>query len=247
MKPKLIVLSLITLSLAAAGVVMTATTAHPKSPRQQIAELEEKGKSIGLTLKERAQLAKLKGERKLFVRQSYGTIFNVEFQDMQTTAAVYSVVIAEPVAATSLLSKDGFIVSLYKFKTLELVSEPPPSKFPFTFSGTPPAELLPFSEGEFQVTLRGGTVDLDGVEVTTRYDDYEPFSMPGKYLLFLEFDTTRRVGGMGMGPLSALSIGEDGTLTTLDKKPHKIKQDIDRNFGNSIAQLKTHLKRLRKS
>lgn len=231
------------LLIVAIGVAITASRAKQKSAdAQQTSELEEKGSKLGLTLQERIKLAKLKGQKNLFVPLSYGTSDYITFSDMDTAAAIYTIVIAQPIAVATFTEEEGQIVTSYKFRTVEVLTEPKPSKFPFTFRGELPAELQPFGDNEFLVSILGGTLNIEGVNVTTKYDDYEPFSLSKKYLLFLEFDTSKRVGGMDMGPLSALTINDDGTLETLDKKPHAIKRAVDKNFDNSVERLKNHLK-----
>ena len=231
------------LLIVAIGVTITASKAKQQSAdAQQIAELEEKEKKQGLPLRERVKLAKLKGQKDLFVPLSYATSDYITFSDMDTAAAIYTIVIAQPVALMTYTNEEGRIGTSYKFKTLEVLSEPKPSKFPFTFRGKLPAELQPFGDDEYLVSLLGGTLNIEGVNVTTKYDDYEQFSLSKKYLLFLEFDTSKKVGGMDMGPLSALTINDDGALETLDKKPHAIKRAVDKNFDNSVERLKNHLK-----
>jgi len=246
MKVKLTVfVSLILIAII--GIIITPSEAQHSSTQEQISLLEQKKNKVGLRLNEHVQLAKLKGEKKLFIPFSYNTIFYSGFKDMDTAAAVYSVVIAQPVTMKTLLKDNERINTLYKFRTLEVLSEPAQSKFPYTFTGNPPAELQPLQEGEFLVSLSGGTTTLEGIEVTAKYDNFEPFSLSKKYLLFVEFDTTRRVGGMDMGPLSALAINDDGTLETLDKQKHKIKATIDEHFDNSLEKLKAYLKTRAKS
>ncbi|HEX8561267.1 MAG TPA: hypothetical protein VF668_24460 [Pyrinomonadaceae bacterium] len=93
----------------------------------------------------------------------------------------------------------------------------------------------------------GGAKEIDGVEVTSKYDDFELFSIGKEYLLFLEFDTTGRLGALGMGPLGALKIANDGTLDTLgSSESEPIKQMINPRFGNSFESLKAYLKSLPK-
>jgi hypothetical protein len=230
------------LLVVAIGVTITASRAKQKPVQQQVSELEERENRVGLTLEERVRLAKLKGQHKLVVPKSHRTSMYVGFKDMDTAAAVYAIIIAKPVAAIGRLDDEGRIVTSYKFKTVEVLSEPAPSRFPHTFSGELPDELQPFEKDEFMVTTLGGTTVVDGVEVTTKYDDYEAFSLSKNYLMFLDFDTTHKVGGMDMGPLSALTIDDDGSMTTLDRnQSHEIKQALDTRFGNSISQLKSHL------
>lgn len=241
MNSKALVLSIISL-VAGAAIVITASNAQRKSPQQQISDLEEKEKRAGLMLKEHVKLAKLRGQQKLFIPKSYNASFYPSVRNVDVAAAVYTIVIAQPTAMTSRLNDQGQIVTSYKFRTIEVLSEPASQKFPFTFSGSFPPELQPFGEGEFLLTTSGGTLEVDGIEVTTKYDDFELFSLNGKYLLFLDFDTTKKMGGMDMGPLSALGVKEDGSMATLDnQESHEIKQVINSRFGNSIERLKNHL------
>lgn len=236
--------TLVALALAvlAAGVVLSASRAQGDSPERQLKELEAKEKTGGLTLAEHARRARLKGERQLTVSKSLSSADFAGFKDFETAAAVYTILVASPVVATSYVNEYGEIGTSYKFRTLEVISEPPPDKYPFTFEGNLRDELLPLGEGEFVVSLRGGTATIDGVEVTTRYDDIEPFSPSAKYLLFLSFDTTRRIGGLSMGPKGALLVNDDGTIETLNKRPSRIKQEVDARYHNSIDRLKADLK-----
>ena len=246
MRVKLIALSVI-LAVALAAVIISASKAEPKLVQQQIEELEARRKMYGLTLREHVKLAKLRNERKLTIQRSYSTSSYSVFPDMETAAALCTIVVARPVAAVSRISEREHIVTSYKFQTVETLSEPGPSKWPFTFSGELPPELGTFGDGEYLVTIKGGTKEIDGVEVTAKYDDFELFSIGKEYLLFLDFDTTRRVGGLRMGPLGAMEIGDDGTLDTLgSRESNAVKQMINPRFGNSFGSLKTYLKSLPK-
>jgi hypothetical protein len=246
MKFKLIALSVI-LAAATGAVIFGVSKANQKPDQQQIEELEARGKKYGLTLGERVKLAKLRNERKITIQKSYSTSMYGGFGDMETAAALCTIVVARPVAAVSRLDERGQIETSYKFETVETLSEPGASRWPFTFSGELPSELGSFRKGGFLVTTLGGTKEIDGVEVTSKYDDFELFSIGKEYLLFLEFDTKRTVGGLKMGPLGAMEIGGDGTLSTLDRRgSHDFKQMIDARFGNSVGALKTFLKSLPK-
>lgn len=248
-KAKLAVLLLV-LAVASVVAFISASKAKPKPTRQQISELEEKERKAGLVLKERALLAKLKGEQKItYTAWSLSSKDYVSFSGVDAALAVYTVVVAQPVAETTYVSREGEIVTNYKFRTLETISEPPPNRFaPGPFDGEVRAELLPLESGEFVVGRLGGTSSVDGVEVTAKFDDFEQFSLFKPYLLFLSFDSTKRVGGMEMGPLSALAINEDGTLGTLDRRPDReIKRGLEEAFGDSAALVKAGLKRRAKS
>ena len=123
MKSKLVAL-LFVLAVACVVAFINASKAKPKPVRQQIEETEAKDKAQGLTLQERVRLAKLRNQQKITVSMSYGTSMYVGFSDMDTAAANYTIVIARPVAAVARLDEDGRIGTSYRFKTVEVLSEP---------------------------------------------------------------------------------------------------------------------------
>jgi hypothetical protein len=92
MKIKALTLTAIATPIAAIGLVMTASTAPSKITQQEIAALEAKEKH-GLTLRDKAKLAKLRGQHKLFIPRSHGTTLYVGFSDMETAAANYTAVL----------------------------------------------------------------------------------------------------------------------------------------------------------
>ena len=242
MKVKLIALFAV-LSIALVAALIGGSKAKPKPDQRQAEELEAREKRYGLTFRERVKLAKLRNQQKITIRRSYGAKLFATSDDMDTVAALFTIVIAKPVAAIARLNERDEIVTSYRFQTVEVLSEPGPQRWPFTFSGSLPPELGAFGEGDFMTSIDGGTKEVDGVEVIEKYEDYELFSVGKEYLLFLDFDTTRTVGGRGMGPTSALEIGPGGTLNTLDRNPsHGVKRTIDSRFGNSVEVLKSYLK-----
>lgn len=245
MRVKLIALFVI-LAAAAGAVIFGVSKANQKPDHQQVKELEARGEKYGLTLRERVKLAKLRNEPKITIQKSYSTSSYSTASDIEAAVALYTIVVAKPVTVVSRVNEDEQIVSSYKFQTIDVLSEPVrPSSV--TFSGTLPPELGDFRSGDFLVSIWGGTKEVDGVEVTTKYDDFDPFSIGREYLLFLQFDTSKTVGGLAMGPLSALEIGDDGTLDTLgSRQSNAVKQMINPRFGKSFGSLKTYLKSLPK-
>lgn len=246
MTRRIIALVVLGLLVALAFVALATTRAKPQSSRQQVSELEEKGNKFGLSLKERVLLAKLKGQKKVtYTAWSLSTADYMSFPGIDTSLAVYTVVIAQPVAQVTFISPEGEVVTNYKFKIHELISEPKSSQSSLgVFSGTIRPELLPIRKGEFMLGALGGTVSVEGVEVESKFDNFEPFSQGKKYLLFLNFDSTKTVAGMEMGPLGAVAVNEDGTLQTLDGNPrHDIKQALDTQFGNSVESVRIGLQR----
>lgn len=241
MTKRIVVVVLLGAFTLIACIALVVSRAEPKQPQQQVAELDEKDQKSGLSLKERIRLAKLKGQKRLIYKAwSLSSKDYISFRDLDEATASYTVVIAQPVAEVSFVSPADEVVTNYKFKVHEVLSEPPsPKSAPDTFNGDIRPELLPLQEGEFVLGALGGSLTVDDVEVTSKFDDFEPFSSNKKYLMFLDFDSSKRVAGMEMGPLSALVINDDGTLQTLDgKTTHAIKRALDSQFGNSVTRVK---------
>jgi hypothetical protein len=140
-----------TVILAVAFVValISASKAKQAPARQQIEELEARRKRQGLTLREHVRLAKLRNERKVTVPSSYLRATHAMFPDMETAAALSTIVVARPVAQVSRLDENGHIDTSYKLQTVETLSEPGPLKYPFTFSGVIPPELGALGDGEY--------------------------------------------------------------------------------------------------
>lgn len=240
MKTKLIAVLILISGLAVAVTVVTSTQDLSSTEKlaQGVAETES-DKTKRQTIRKRAREAKIHGKDVLTVPKSSGDYIQVD--DVEQASTHCTAVIAEPVQVEGILSSDeDRISSCYKFRIVEILSEPAPNPYPFT--ANPPDKLLPLRENEFVTSLPGGTVMIDGVKVESFSPEAPPLQMSEKYLLFLTFDTTRKVGSLEFGPDSIFLIKKNGALESLNKRARPLHLDVETRFGNSIDRVKSGIK-----
>lgn len=160
---------------------------------------------------------------------------------MDEALSYYSAVIAQPITKHTQISKDGEeIITWYKFKILENLSDKVCSRcLP---ADELPSEMLPLNSDEIIVNKHGGTVSLDGVEVTMPTPSYPDFETSEKYLLFLEIDPTRQFGKIMVGPAGTFTVKPNGDIVPINEKDHPLKKIIKEQYKSSIKELKDYTK-----
>jgi hypothetical protein len=169
-----------------------------------------------VTLRQRAQKAKEKGETRL---ESHGIVFNrAEFISLDNALNSFYLLEVELITKKSVLHDDS-VRTWYKFRVLDTLSRAKNS-YNYPLSEAPP-ELLPLQADEILVAESGGTVTVDGVEVSwgepgqpglRAYDERQ------KYLLFLLVDPASKIGTTDLGSTGVLVVSDDGTFTPFDDK-----------------------------
>jgi len=151
----------------------------------------------------------------------------------------YSVFVARADSKQSLIT-DPFVISTWwRFTVTETLS----TIAPHICVGSdcaPPADVAAASGSQLLVPLAGGTVVKNGVVVNFKLQDFPDFTIGQSYLLFVDYDSTRRVGAPALGPLGVFSVNSDGTVTAL-AGISDLKDDIALRFGNSLSQIRTAL------
>lgn len=152
--------------------------------------------------------------------------------------STYSLVVAKPLDEVTSALNDEEIVTWYKFKVIETVSQRPPcSGCPAV---EPPESMPPLNEDEFLIAKYGGTLSVDGVNLTTEEAGFPPFSKDKSYLLFILKNPS---GGATLwaGPDGAFVLNPDETVEPLNKNPHPVKDEIRARHGNSLPRLRQHV------
>lgn len=151
-------------------------------------------------------------------------------------------VIARPVASVTKAAGDSNILTWYKFKVFERLSEGPPCTRR-CIERTPPEELLPVNEDEFVIVRSVGTVLIDGVKLSMSRSParFPLFSEDKTYLLFLMYETNG-VASLLVGPEAVFTVGDDERLEPVNERPHRFKDFIKQRFDSSAGKLKQHLK-----
>ena len=155
----------------------------------------------------------------------------------------YSVVVAHPVSSSSSVwdSENQIIGTWYKFVIDETLSSRP---FPVcdTCQASPsPPSSLTASTNELLIPKFGGVVTINGVTLTSNDPNFPSYQPSQSYLLFLEVDSTKRVGLLGAGPIAAFSVSSTGVLTPVTQMPSLLADQIAQTYGNSLSAIRTTL------
>lgn len=243
MKSKIFVPALIASVLTA--VVVIAATAG-KSPQKQKDEPE---KSLAMqtldidgSVAAYAREAKARGLKRIVI-PSQRFSYDGEEAGLDEAMSDHSLVVARAIEKRSLLVRPDLITTWYKFKVTDTLSKKKasPSDCTECTPPAPPEEMLPLKPDEILVPKVGGTVIVDGVEVTMVNSVFPDYKMAQDYLLLLS-EVTREVANVRAGALGAFTISADGTLEPIDKKSNRIEQDLKKRFKGSLHELKKQLK-----
>lgn len=173
-----------------------------------------------------------------------GPIIDYAGVDMDFDEAIrdYSGIVGEPVASKSYIVNSEDVITWYKFRILETLSY---KKYVYchTCADIPdvPGEMSPVSPNEFLLTISGGTVIVDGVEVTMENYSIPAFESGKKYLFFVSL-TPSRVAVLGAGPSGIFRVNEDDTLEPVRTTNAPLNAQIRKRFNLNLSKLKSHVK-----
>lgn len=157
--------------------------------------------------------------------------------------SAFSTVIVEPVKQEVVANEDGDILTWYKFEIVESLSEH--NAYQCAECPTPPVDFYPIKDNEFAMAKYGGTVTIDGVNLTMVDPTFPQLKLRKRYLLFISRGATG-IATIGVGPNGVFEVGPNGSLTPINRNPHSIKDDIDRRFGKSLDKVRDHARRVPK-
>ena len=203
---------------------------------EQIAELD-KAEDRG-SLKWFARLARAKGQNRISKGGQEATYGN-EVKDLDDALSYYQMILAVPVEKQSLPFGDRDVITWYKFKIIESLSHKelkPCQCMPADLVA--PQEMLPLSADEILVPRGGGSVMVDGVEITEDEFEFPQFALSTRYLLFLRTDDSGQIGLLGMGPIGVFVEQGDDRLEPLSRRPNALTSDITTRFRSSIQLLR---------
>lgn len=141
-----------------------------------------------------------------------------------------TVLIAKLLESKTVASGDD-ILTWRKYKILERLSTqsqelPPDREEDWQRSlALAPKSMLPLAGYEFLIDDYEGTATIDGVKVTLGGDGAQKLPVGSRYLLFLIFDSGRKLGGEAYGAGSLFTIDDSGTVHSRFPK-----YDSDDNF-----------------
>lgn len=150
----------------------------------------------------------------------------------------FSFVIVEPIELRSYGTlTDDIVKSWYRFRVIETLSSKPP---PFGITN-PPTDMAQPQSNEILVFKWGGTVTLNGVQVTAEDPSFPNFTMGQRYLLIVQVDSNTRLANNAMGSDGAYAITSTGQILPVSPEGGAFQNDLATRYSSSIAQLRTAL------
>lgn len=193
------------------------------------------------SLKEIARRAKEEGRAEVTVPGPF-IDYAGEGMKLDEASRLYSIVVAEVIRSKSYVFDSYSIGTWYKFRITDALSERAPKYCPACGDAPEaPQEFTPINSDEFLLTTCGGTVDIDGVEVTTRDRLLPLFENGKKYLLVISLEPTR-IAFLGAGS-SGVFRADGDKLEAMNKHNYPIQAEIGQRFAGKLSELKSHVKR----
>lgn len=131
------------------------------------------------------------------------------------------------------------IVTWKKYQVIERLSKEP-QHLPFT--GLPesvPKSLLPLRKGEFLLSETGGTLTVDGVQLTMPPQARTPLPEASLHLMFLLFNASGDVAGSNYGPYGMFWVDKDNWIhAQVDRSGIEPRDSMIRESGGTLAGLR---------
>ena len=199
------------------------------------------------TLSGRAAAAAAQGE--LFVNLTMSGDFN-SVATLDDAFARYTVSVGEPVLTRSYVIDDIAIATWYKVRVSETLSQKPlfqcsncgPLSMP-----DPPSDLLPLNSDEILIYRPGGSAQVSGVTINQDVEQFPTFNVSQKYLLFLNYDSSKKVATPAIGPTGVFAVTSTDVLTSFLTDgdglviSNAVTDGMSGRFGNNLTQLRNYL------
>jgi hypothetical protein len=233
MKVRIVLLTV----LGGMALIVIVSTAYTR----RVTQSTQPTPTVGHSIQAQAAQARAKGKSEVVISAP-----TIEYTgssastDLDKALAYYTALVARPIKMQSYIAENGEdIVTWYKFKVVEMLSENKKLACPACPVPTPPQDFSQVTGDEFALVQIGGTVKVDGVKVTMTDDSFPQFESGSKYLLFISRYPTG-VATLGIGPKGVFSVDDNGDVKGVNKVPHALKNDIEGRFNKSLYNLKQH-------
>ncbi|MGH9962010.1 MAG: hypothetical protein ACREBC_33590 [Pyrinomonadaceae bacterium] len=192
------------------------------------------------TLKSISKRAKQQGRQQVIIpAPDFDYLDNSS--DLDQVLFSYSLVLAEPIEERTYAVGDDGILTWYKFRILESLSRRPAAPCDGCPQTSAPHDLLPPNNDEFLVGKAGGSIFVDGVQLTMVDSHFPAFQKSRKYLLFVSLSPTG-LARVAAGPSGVFSVNDDGSFEPITKDAHPIRSEMRARFNSSVIKVKHHFK-----
>ena len=237
MKLKLFVLAITILA------IVIFNTARISSRNQEQAIIELSASETKGTISYQAKLAKIQGKRKVFL-PGYHVSYANEVKSLNDALSNQGLIIGELIKKKSGVINNEYIVTWYKFKIIDnLTADLPQCLACESRLENEAKDMLPEGPNEILISAIGGSVKVEGVEVTMEYSGVPEFLKSQRYLLFLATDSSGKIGVLKMGSVGVFRIDPTGLIEPVDDTPHPLRAELIGRHNRSLDQLKDHIQK----
>lgn len=231
-KSLLISAALIAISIAAVAV----TTFLPVTVIHKAAQI----RATDTRLDAYVQEARSKGQTELII-PSPMVEYVTNVKSLHEALQYYTMVVATPVKKLTIAKEDGELRTWYTFDINESLT---PKKYNPCDDCAPPGllprELLPLDPGQVLVAERGGSVTVDGVQLSMKPEFN--FTLNERYLLFLEENESGVFARIMVGPDAIFKITPEQSFEDVTGKPHSLKKIVKERSRGKLKELKSAVK-----
>jgi hypothetical protein len=194
------------------------------------------------TLEGIAHATLARGENEVFLDEE---ILYEGVSDLNTAIARYTIVEATLVNKRSMVLGPFSVGTWYKFSLNRTIKQNPfrqcaeCSPMP-----NPPADMAP-NTSELSLILPSGIVQVNGVTIMAGVSNFPDFALNQKYLLFLNYDSSKRVGVSSVGPPGVYTVDAYGNLGPIfvaeASAENPIGEGLAAQYGNNSNNLNSAL------
>ena len=213
----------------------------PADVRANPASAGNPQKREGYGLQGHVDKAKAEGKREIIIPGPIS--IPVTTPSLDESLSRFTAVIATRIQSRSFILVPHKIGTWYKFRIVEHPRNDKPTCSTCSSPPNAPAELLPLKEGEFLLLRGSGTVEIDGIRVTSVESGYPRFIDGRNYLLLLDLDSSSGVARNILGSNGAFYVLPNGNIKPLNSK-HRFRHEGEAlgSEGNAVERLKEKIK-----
>jgi hypothetical protein len=160
-----------------------------------------------------------------------------DVNDLNEALSLYDAVVAHPTDKISVIADERNVMTFYKFKIDEVLSRRESMKASCCGAEKPPVDLPPLKPKEFYLRAGGGTVLLDGINITVE-EEFGDLLKHRKYLLLLSLDPSSNIGLVKLGTSGVFALDSEDVLEPLNKNPDMLSRQLQEQYGKSLTRLR---------
>ena len=177
---------------------------------------------------------KAEGRSSIVIPASHG--IPAVLRTLEDALKFYSAVIVMPEAKSAGALDRFHIGTWYKMKVVDWIYQHAPQDD--VDRGATPDAFKPVAKDELVTYVHGGSIVMEGVNLSTPFSTIPELSLGQKYLLFILVDPTGQFGYLHAGVNAVFTVTGSDWFDPLSKVPSKFQEHLQNRTRSSLAILK---------